>query len=412
MPPHTIESVLHVLVVCPQERDRFAVSAAGLERRYRVQYVGPDLDAVERFDAGALLAECLAVPADGVVGTKDRSALLAAIVAERRGLPGPTPGALVTCQHKPSARMLARDVVRQATPCFFVADPRTAPPFPPPYFAKPAVGRLSQRARRIDDVSELGSAEDDYVRGYGDLLELADLGFARELLGHWIVEEVLAGQEVTLEGYVRDRRVTTIGITDSLKYPGTNSFRAFAYPTELREERVAELRRVAERLLPYLTFDGGFFNVEFFVPEHGPAKVIEVNGRIASQFAPLVAATHGRSTYDALFALACGDDPRWEQRPPDGAAVSYVVRVFEDAFVEAAPEPEPGLEVLVRPGGVLSAQRAANDIASHRLAILYEAGETREEALARAEERARRLSFRLEPAPPRPPPRSASPRGS
>jgi hypothetical protein len=129
--------------------------------------------------------------------------------------------------------------------------------------------------------------------------------------------------------------------------------------------------------------------------------VIEVNGRIASQFAPLVAATHGRSTYDALFALACGDDPRWERRPPAGAVVSYVLRVFDDAVVDAVAEPAEGVEVLVEPGRRLSEQRGANDATSYRLAIVYEAGETRAEALARARRRAEALSFRLRPAPPR-----------
>jgi hypothetical protein len=195
--------------------------------------------------------------------------------------------------------------------------------------------------------------------------------------------------------------VTTVGVTDSLKYPGTNSFEAFVYPTALPPDRTGELRAVAERLLPALGFDGGFFNVEFFVPERGPAKVIEVNARIASQFEPLVRATHGRSTYEALFALACGDDPRWDEGPPRGGAVSYVVRAFEDAFVEAVPEPVDGLEVLARAGASLSEQAAANDVASYRLAILYESGETRTEALARARERAAALSFRLRPARPR-----------
>jgi hypothetical protein len=209
------------------------------------------------------------------------------------------------------------------------------------------------------------------------------------------------GVEVTLEGFAQDGRVTVIGVTDSLKYPGTNSFEAFAYPSELPGKRTAELRDVAARLLPALGFDNGFFNVEFFVPERGPAKVIEVNGRIASQFAPLVQATHGRSTYDALFALACGDDPAWSSSPPTGTAVSYVVRVFEDAYVGDAPAADDDVEILVRPGRRLSEQGAANDVASYRLAIVYEAAATRAEALGRARERARGLSFRLEPAVPR-----------
>jgi hypothetical protein len=85
------------------------------------------------------------------------------------------------------------------------------------------------------------------------------------------------------------------------------------------------------------------------------------------------------------------------------------VRRFEDAYVEAVPEPEPGLEVLVRPGLLLSEQSGANDPASFRLAIIYEAGQTREEALATARGRAAALDFRLRPVPARPA-RPAAPR--
>ena len=150
--------------------------------------------------------------------------------------------------------------------------------------------------------------------------------------------------------------------------------------------------------MPALGFDDGFFNIEFFIPETGPAQIIEVNGRIASQFAPLVQRLHGRSTYDALFALACGEDPRWQTGLPDGVAVSYIIRVFEDAFVEEVPDPEEGLELLVRPGLFLSEQ-GLNDAQSYRLAILYGFGETREEAVERCRARAASLNFRLAPAP-------------
>jgi hypothetical protein len=123
-----------------------------------------------------------------------------------------------------------------------------------------------------------------------------------------------------------------------------------------------------------------------------------VNGRIASQFAPLVQAVHGRSTYDALFQLALGEDPAWEECPADGVAVSYILRVFEDGLVEAVPDPEPDVEVLVRPGLYLSEQ-GANDAQSYRLAILYGHGPTRDEAIARCRERAQALRFRLAPVP-------------
>jgi hypothetical protein len=307
--------------------------------------------------------------------------------------------ALFACQHKPTSRLLQREVVPDATPRFELVAGQ-ALPFPPPLFVKPVVGRLSQNARRVDSVDDLPEPgeNEEYAAGYRAVAKLA--GLADDFEG-FLAEELLEGDEVTLEGYVHRGRVTVIGVTDSLKYAGTNSFEGFVYPSSLPRRCLEEIEDVASRLLPALRFDDGFFNVEFFVPKSGPAKVIEVNGRIASQFAPLVQALHGRSTYDALFALACGDDPAWVRGEPGGVSLSYVVRQFEDAFVEQVPDPQPNIELLVRPGLRLSEQHATNDPASFRLAILYQTGVDREAALARARERASALSFRLEPVPPR-----------
>jgi len=385
-----------ILVLCPQERDLVAIHAAGLEERYRVHYEGADLDQLESFEPEPFLEACEEIPADGVIGTKDLSALLAAIVAARRGLPGPSTHALLALQHKPTSREVQRLVAPESTPNFCVLNGEL--PCEPPFFAKPVVGRLSQNAHRIDDLAELEGLHeaDRYTDRYAQIAAIAggDPAKAHGFVG----EELLSGAEVTLEGYVYGDKVTTIGVTDSVKYEGTFSFERFDYPSSLPESRQAELAGIADSVLPALGFDGGFFNVEFFVPDEGPAQIIEVNGRIASQFAPLVQRLHGRSTYDALFALACGEDPDWQGGIPDGVAVSYVMRVFEDAFVEGIPDPGDDLEVLVRPGLPLSAQ-GTNDAQSYRLAILYESGATRAEAVEKAKERAAGLTFRLAPVP-------------
>ena len=342
----------NILVVCPQERDLRNIADAGLERSYAIRYAGSDLDQLESFDPIAFLDSIRDVPADGIVASKDQSALLASLLASRRGLPGPRPSALLACQHKPTSRGIQAATAPESTPRFAVLN--GDPPFPYPFFAKPIVGRLSQGARRIDEPVDLGGLReaDRYTSRYGDIAALA--GADREIARGFLAEELLDGLEVTLEGYVHGGRVTTIGVTDSVKYPGTNSFERFEYPTVLSEERQAELADLAASVVPAHGFDCGFFNVEFFVPERGPAQIIEVNGRIASQFSPLVRRLHGRSTYDALFWLASGEDPRWRTGLPDGVGVSYVIRAFADAFVEGVPDPVDDTELLVRPGLFLS----------------------------------------------------------
>jgi hypothetical protein len=385
-----------VLLVCPQERDRALIGAAGLDDAYRVRYAGADLDSVTDFDPGAFLDVWATVDADAVVGTKDRSALLASLLAERLGLPGPKPDAVINCQHKGRSRLLHREVASAATPLFATVQggDHSTPACPPPWFAKPIVGRLSQGARRVDDPAQLRELTDPsgYSAAWGRIAELA--GVPRAAVNGFLVEELARGAEVTLEGYVYEGRMTMIGITDSIMYAGTNSFERFQYPSALGVERQEELADVARRVAPALGFDGGFFNMEFVVPAEGPATLIEVNGRIASQFAPMMQAVHGRSTYDALLALACGIDPEWRPGRPDGVAISYVLRAFTDAFVESVPEPASGVEILVRPGMRLSEQ-GTNDVESYRIAIVYGAGETGAEALERCGARLRRLRFQL-----------------
>jgi hypothetical protein len=380
--------VREILVVCPQARDeRLARS-----ERYRVRFAGPDLDAVEA-DPRALLDELAGLPAEGVVGTKDRSALLAAQLTERRGLVGPSAAAIVSCQHKPTSRAIQQRVAPESTPQFALLD--GLPPFPPPWWVKPVVGRLSQEARRVDSGAELAELveEPEYRDGYAELS-----GLSREAVDGFLVEELVEGDEVTLEGFVHEGSVTVIGVTDSVKYPGTNSFERFEYPSSLPPARHRELSVLAETLALAHGLDGCFFNIEFFVPAAGAVRIVEVNPRIASQFSPLVEAVHGRATYDVLFAVAAGDDPAWDGSTQSGVAVSYVVRVFEDAVVEAVPEPQAGLEILVRPGLRLSEQ-GANDTSSYRLAIFTEWAETREAAVRRCRERARDLRFGLAAAP-------------
>jgi hypothetical protein len=384
-----------VLLVCPQERDLREIRAAGLASQFDVLTAGSDLDDHDdAFEAARFVEEQSTRAVDGVVGTKDRSALLAAVIADRAELGGPTPGALLACQHKPTSRRLQRQAAPEAVPRFRLLTAGAPPPFPTPFFVKPVVGRLSENARRIDSPAQLNFLdEDDYPPRYARVAALAGLPVA-EAHG-FLAEELLAGAEVTLEGYVHRGRVTTVGVTDSLKYPGTNSFEGFAFPSALPRERLDELSRLAERVVRAHGFDDGFFNMELFVPAAGPAKLIELNGRIASQFAPLVRAVLGRSTYEALFRLACGEDPGWRPAERRGVAISYCLRVFDDAFVADVPDVGEDVEILVEPGRLLSEQGTTNDADSYRLAIFHAWGATREEALDRCRARAAALAFDL-----------------
>ena len=167
------------------------------------------------------------------------------------------------------------------------------------------------------------------------------------------------------------------------------------------------MARVAERLMPALGFDRSLFNIEFFVRPDGTITIVEVNGRMASQFAPLVKAVHGVSSYELQLALAAGGTPELPPAHDDMVAASFLMRTYEDAVVRSVPDPTAVLErfghahveVLVRPGHRLSEND--DDVVSHRLAVIALAAPDRASVLRRYDEAVALMPFELDPIPAR-----------
>ena len=206
---------------------------------------------------------------DGVFGSNDSTASLAATVADRLGLPGPGYEAFMRCHDKLAARIVQARTVPEATPDFAPLDPHArSAPLAYPFFVKPVMGHLSQHARRVDNDGDLREALGTARAG----------GFSR-----LIAEELLDGPLVTFEGFMHQGRMTTVGVTDAVMHQNGISFVRFEYPTRLDPATVRRMETVARRLMPALGFDGSLFNIEFFVDAGGRPWIVEVNGRISSQ---------------------------------------------------------------------------------------------------------------------------------
>jgi hypothetical protein len=124
---------------------------------------------------------------------------------------------------------------------------------------------------------------------------------------------------------------------------------------------------------------------------------------MASQLGPLVKAVHGMSTYEVQLDLCGGGSPELPPPRDDLMASSFVLRTYEDAVVEAVPDPAAVLErfphaqveLLVRPGQRLSEND--DDVKSHRLALVALAAPNRAALMDRYEEAKRLLRFDLRP---------------
>ena len=396
-----------ILVVQPTERDEANLADESIRSRYRL--VSGD-EPTRGADPADLLEHLVGLArteeVDGVLGSRDRSMHLAVRVTDRLGLPGPSPAAFMRCHDKLESRRWQRRLVPEATPEFAALDPDGAmdggaPPLDYPFFLKPITGHLSQLAFRIANPSQLASAL-ARVREQMDAVTWFDRRLEPGAYRLLLAEELVRGKQFTFEGFMKDGKLTTVGVTDSIMHPNGISFERFEYPTFLPGSVQARMEDVAERLMRGIEFEGSLFNVEFFLTADDRLLIIEVNGRMASQFGPLVRAVHGVSTFEVQLELVAGGRPELPVPRDDMVAASFVLRSYvPDAFVESVPDPAAVLdrfphaqvELMVRPGQLLSEND--DDIASHRLALVALAAPTREALLARFEEAKLLLPFEL-----------------
>jgi biotin carboxylase len=419
-----------LLVVCPSHRDRRELALlgppAGTRFTFR-DYASSALDerviaeASRRRPIGDPLAEIERIVRSlsgkeiaGVISTDDYpGTALAAALAARLGLPGPDPAAALLCQHKFESRRLQRKYAPAAVPDFALLDIEETPAaIRYPVFVKPVKSYFSIGARLVRSAAELRreqrrwSRAGDFFRPFEALLKHytgVEIGTRR-----LIAEAPLKGVQATLEGFVRDGRLHRVGIVDSVMFPGTRAFQRFEYPSGAPCEVQDRMAEIAAAVMTGIGYEG-FFNIEFaYDAAAGALHIIEINPRLASQFADLYEKVDGVNSYSLLLDWAMGRAPR--ARAESGRfrmAASCVLRCFENRTVRRAPGaaelddvraayPDVRVEVLTAPGRRLSEE--LQDGASFRYGIVNLGGDDRRHILARLREVRSRLTFDFAPA--------------
>jgi hypothetical protein len=371
------------------------------------------LDFIERAAAGALGR------VDGVFSASDYpGATVAAAIATRLSLPGARPEAVLRASHKYYSRRAQREVVPEAVPRFALLRPGGAArvPFPFPVFVKPVKGSYSVLARRISGQREL----EDYLASPGvreftnDYLAIFNrlvAAFTRfEYDGRWLlVEELLRGKLVTVEGFVCHGRVSLLGVVDSVLHP-QGSFARFDYPSSLPPEVQARMQAIAFRVISRLRLDWTLWNIEMiWDPERDRIALVEVNPRLCGQFADLYQKVDGSNGYAVALALARREEPK----PARGAgryrlASSQPLRVLSPARVVRAPSAEdlaaaealyPQTQVWneCRSGEALADFAQGEDGASYRYGVINLGADSVEERDARLAAVHQRLGYAFEP---------------
>ena len=294
----------------------------------------------------------------GVISSDDYpGSALAAAVARQLGLPAPDPGVVLICQHKYLSRVAQKKHAPDAVPPFALIDVVNGASLPStfafPIFIKPVKSFFSIGAERIASQVELSALLprwrelDEFFLPLDRMLD----HYAGTSIGskRLIAEELLKGEQVTVEGYAFGGKVHIMGVVDSVIFPGTLAFARFEYPSSLPQSVQARMSEIATTVMEGLGFDNGLFNIEMMYDEDADRiAIIEINPRMASQFADLYEKVDGTNTYLVLLDVAQGQQPQFRARAGRYPfAASCVLRAFEDHVVAALPT-EADLERLKR----------------------------------------------------------------
>jgi len=429
-----------VLVLCETAWDRRQLEASRehWQGRFEPEFLPPsDVELPWDFDVGAFLERIGrergpgADPGRRVQGVFSSSdypgATLAGALSQVLGTPGCAPERLLRSAHKYYSRLAQRECVPEAVPAFDLIDP-TGPRSPAgpghgaaaprtgfPCFVKPVKGSFSQLARRIDGPEELeqflGSPA---VRAFlSSWMEVFD-GLVRLFTDfehggkRFVAEGLLEGSQTTVEGYCRGTEVRLLGVVDSSFHAGTRSFSSFDYPSALPAPVQERMRALVERLVRHLGLTDTCFNVELiWEPGTERLSILEINPRLAGQFADLYQKVDGVNAYEIALALCTGAALPSARSGSHACAASIPLRLFRPTRVLRAPTADdvraaealfPGTNVWLecRSGQVFD-DFLEEDGASVRYGVVNLGADSRAELVRRAATVIERLGFRLEP---------------
>jgi len=312
-----------------------------------------------------------------------------AIMAQRLGLPGPSVDAIMRCEHKYYSRLAQRTAVGQFTPDFKLIDPDNEETIDQvrdfPVFIKPVKSCMSMNAFAVKSKDELFHRVHTAVMPRRFTQPFDDMAKAYSRLdlscNYLLAEELLKGQQVSLEGYVYNGKPVVMGIVDGEMIPGTLSFNRWIYPSQLPMPVQKRMEQIAVDFFSHIGYDNAMFNMELFWDEQTDRiNIIEINPKIASQFPDLFEKVDGINSYEILLRLALGEEPVFRKRQGQfKIAGSCVLRTFEDKTVIKKPTaedvqqvqnvfPDALVTVIATEGRKLSEQ--SQDTSSYRYGLI------------------------------------------
>ncbi len=357
---------------------------------------------------------------DGVVGTHDSSAVFASIICAETGKTFASLESVINCQNKYISRRKQREILPEAVPEFCLALDYLKDPtrLRPPFFIKPVRSNISFGTHLIQTPEELEyyialESKDIVVNNqyYLDALSLRPHmanGLNVATCNSFLCENLISGEQVTVDGFVCQGQVTLFGMTKAAFYPGTNSFSHHEFPYSFSEALHQKITHGLQRLIPALGIDNSFFNVELRADQDQETfAILEINCRIAFQFAKTIELVSGFDPLHLLCELACNEKPdlSWIKDNTYPMCFNFELHSFADKKIIKTPTqsgfeeirllyPDVHIRNLIHERSNLSDYK--HNPESFRYCIVDIPGHSREEIMAASKQITSLLGYEFE----------------
>lgn len=328
-----------------------------------------DEPAIERLVGALAIGGIISPGTDWPVG-------VAARIAERSGLPHPiSPQTAVLATNKLRQRERLAEAGVPQPRSWVVGGDDDLPEISGPVVVK-APDRQGQKGLTL-------------VESPGDLPAAIELARSAARNGLALVEELVDGPEVTVVGFSVDGVFTALTVTDRITAdpPAFGVALAHVWPSEVSDATVSD---TASRAVAALGIENGPSYTQLRVGTEGP-KVIEVAARLGGGHdAELVQAAVGVDLNGLAIDAALGEPLALPKLAPQvgGAVTRFLVAPM--GVLERVEVPDGVQARIYRdPGYVITPLRRGSDRAGAVLAT----GESREEAVGRADAAAERIRF-------------------
>lgn len=313
---------------------------------------------------------------DGVLTTCDYYLETAARVAAELGLPGAPPAALRVAREK----HLMREACRRAG----LPGPR--------FLATDDVDRAVEFARDIGFpvvVKAVDLCASEHVVALHDADSLRAMFAAvsgppvnirgQRRAGVVLIEELLRGEEFSVETVSFRGRTTVLGVTDKslVGYPRFIES-ALMHPADLPDEAARRLAGFACEALTAVGYDHGLAHTEVKLTPDGP-RIVEINARMGGSFLfELIQLVTGVDLFEVLVDLSLDRAPRATPAPTgiQSAAIHFLLPPRGGRIVDiegvAAVQADPDIHRLVVDdviGKTVREPEDNNDFIGHVIAV-------------------------------------------